>query len=256
MSSPAARGEVILRTDGLTCDFGALRAVNHVSLAVRTGTLHSVIGPNGSGKTTLFNLICRELPPTEGRVYFEGHDLTGRPAHALPHLGLARCFQRTNVFPKLTVYENVWVAVFSRARPGAAGWLRRAAEFPAVDADTRRILADVGLAHRSTARAETLSHGQQRALEVGVALGSSPRLLLLDEPTQGLAPEATQEMTRLVQGLVGRYTILLIEHKMRIVMAISDRISVMAVGEVIAEGTPDEVRENRDVHRAYLGTRR
>ena len=256
MSSAGTHGELILRTDGLTCDFGALRAVNRVSLSVKAGTLHSVIGPNGSGKTTLFNLISGELRPTDGRVYFEGRDVTGRPSHHLPHLGLARCFQRTNVFPKLTAYENVWVAVFSRLRPGPLGFLRHASDFSAVAEVTRRILGEVGLGHKRVARAETLSHGESRALEVGVTLASEPRLLLLDEPTQGLAPEATQRMTRLVQSLAGRYTILLIEHKMRIVMSISDRISVMAFGEVIAEGTPDEVRDNRDVQRAYLGVHR
>ncbi len=150
----------------------------------------------------------------------------------------------------------MWVAAFSRHTPGALGFLKRASDFASVDAEARRILDAVGLAHKVAAPAETLSHGQQRALEVGVTLASSPRLVLLDEPTQGLAPEATQHMTRLVQSLVGRYTILLIEHKMRIVMSISDRISVMAFGELIAEGTADEVRDNRDVHRAYLGTRR
>jgi len=247
--------DAILHTRDLSCDFGALRAVDHVSLSVRAGTLHSVIGPNGSGKTTLFNLVSGELRPSEGHVYFEGRDVTGLAPHRLPHLGLARCFQRTNVFPRLTVHENVWVAAFSRRRSGALAFLRRASDFPEVDTDVRRIVGEVGLTHKLTARAETLSHGQQRALEVGVTLASSPRLVLLDEPTQGLAPEATQQMTRLVQGLVGRYTILLIEHKMRIVMSISDRISVMAFGQLIAEGTPDEVRDNRDVQRAYLGGR-
>jgi branched-chain amino acid transport system ATP-binding protein len=247
--------DALLRTEGLTCDFGALRAVNGVSLSVRAGTLHSVIGPNGSGKTTLFNLISGELRPTAGRVHFEGREVTGLPSHRRPHLGLARCFQRTNVFPRLTVYENVWVAAFAPRPPAVLAFLRRASEFSEIDANVRRILGEVGLAHKLAARAETLSHGQQRALEVGVTLASSPRLLLLDEPTQGLAPEATQQMTRLVQSLVGQYTILLIEHKMRIVMSISDRISVMAFGELIAEGTPDEVRSNREVQRAYLGAR-
>jgi len=250
------KGEVLLRTERLTCDFGAVRAVNAVSLSVAAGTLHSLIGPNGSGKTTLFNLVAGEIRPSDGHVYFDGDDVTGWPSHRLPHRGLARCFQRTSVFPKLTVHDNIWVAAFSRRRPGARGFLRRASEFSDVEADVARILGEVGLAHKGSAPAETLSHGQQRALEVGVTLASSPRLLLLDEPTQGLAPEATQQMTRLVQRLVGRYTILLIEHKMRIVMSISDRISVMAFGELIAEGTPDEVRDNRDVQRAYLGGRR
>jgi branched-chain amino acid transport system ATP-binding protein len=227
-----------------------------VNLRVAPGTLHSVIGPNGSGKTTLFNLISGEIRPTDGRVAFEGRDVTGLPPHRLPHLGLARCFQRTNVFPRLTVYENIWAAVFARRAPGALGFLRRAADFADVDAEVRRVVEEVGLGDKRRARAETLSHGQQRALEVGVALASAPRLLLLDEPTQGLAPEATQHMTRLVQRLAGRYTILLIEHKMRIVMSISDRISVMAFGELIAEGTPDEVRKDPAVQRAYLGSRR
>jgi branched-chain amino acid transport system ATP-binding protein len=249
-------GDVLLRTERLTCDFGAVRAVNGVSLSVARGKLHSLIGPNGSGKTTLFNLIAGEIRPSEGRVYFDGEDVTGFPSHRLPHRGLARCFQRTNVFPKLTVHDNVWVAAFPRRRPGRLGFLRRASEFSDVEADVERILGEVGLVHKRQAPAETLSHGQQRALEVGVTLASSPRLVLLDEPTQGLAPEATQQMTRLVQRLVGRYTILLIEHKMRIVMSISDRISVMAFGELIAEGTPDEVRDNRDVQKAYLGGRR
>jgi branched-chain amino acid transport system ATP-binding protein len=248
--------EPILRTERLTRAFGALRAVNGVSLSVRSGTLHSVIGPNGSGKTTLFNLISGEIRPTDGHVTFEGRDVTAVPSHRLPHLGLARCFQRTNVFPKLTVDENVWVAVFARRTPKVLGFLRRAADFADVGAEARRIVEEVGLSHKRPARAETLSHGQQRALEVAVALASAPRLLLLDEPTQGLAPEATQHMTRLVQRLTGRYTILLIEHKMQIVMSISDRISVMAFGELIADGTPHEVREDRAVQRAYLGGRR
>ena len=247
--------QALLRLEDLTCDFGALRAVDHVSLSVKAGTLHSVIGPNGSGKTTLFNLIAGELRPTAGRVYFEDRDVTGLAPHRLPHLGLARCFQRTNVFPRLTVYETVWAAAFSRRTPGALAFLRRSSEFSEVDADVRRIVSEVGLGHKLADRAETLSHGQQRALEVGVTLASSPRLVLLDEPTQGLAPEATQQMTRLVQSLVGRYTVLLIEHKMRVVMSISDRISVMAFGELIAEGTPDDVRQNKAVQRAYLGVR-
>src|SRR5262249_36714396 len=142
----------LLRVEQLTCDFGALRAVNRVSLGVKAGTLHSVIGPNGSGKTTLFNLVSGQILPTDGRVYFEGRDVTGLPSHRLPHLGLARCFQRTNVFPKLTAYENVWVAAFARRTPGALGFLRRAAEFAEVDLEARRILGEVGLAHKLAAR--------------------------------------------------------------------------------------------------------
>ncbi len=246
----------LLRTEGLTCDFGGLRAVDSVSLSVERGAVHSLIGPNAAGKTTLFNLLSGEFPPTAGRVYFDGRDVTGLPSHRIPHLGIARCFQRNNLFPKLSVLENVWVARFSRSRPGPLGFLKRVAEFGAIRDRAREIIADVGLEAKAGAPAETLSHGQQRALEVAIALAGEPAFLLLDEPTQGLAPEATERMTRLIQRLARRYTILLIEHKMHVVMSISDRISVMHFGQIIAEGRPDEIRRNADVQRAYLGVRR
>jgi branched-chain amino acid transport system ATP-binding protein len=230
--------------------------VDSVSLSVERGPVHSLIGPNGAGKTTLFNLLSGEFPPTAGRVYFDGRDVTGLPSHRIPHLGIARCFQRNNLFPKLSVLENVWVARFSRSRPGPLGFLKRVADFGAIRDRAREIIADVGLEAKAGAPAETLSHGQQRALEVAIALAGEPAFLLLDEPTQGLAPEATERMTRLIQRLARRYTILLIEHKMHVVMSISDRISVMHFGQIIAEGQPDEIRRNADVQRAYLGVRR
>lgn len=248
--------DALLRTERLTCDFGGLRAVDSVSLSVAAGTVHSLIGPNAAGKTTFFNLISGEVPPTAGRVYFRGREITGLPSHRVPHAGIARCFQRTNIFPKLTVFDNVWVAVFSRSRPGALGFLRRAADFREIGDRAREIIAEVGLEEKLTERAETLSHGQQRALEVAIALAGAPTLLLLDEPTQGLAPEATQRMTQLIRRLAGRYTILLIEHKMHVVMSISQRVSVMHFGQIIAEGAPDEIRQNEAVQRAYLGVRR
>jgi len=249
-------GDWLLRTEGLTCDFGGLRAVNAVSLTVASGTVHSLIGPNAAGKTTCFNLISGEIPPTAGRVYFRGQDITGLPSHRIPHAGIARCFQRTNIFPKLTVFENVWVAAFARSTPPARGFVRRVRDFGGIGDKVREIIAEVGLEEKLSERAETLSHGQQRALEVAIALAGSPTLLLLDEPTQGLAPEATGRMTHLIQRLAGRYTILLIEHKMHVVMSISQRISVMHFGQIIAEGGPDEIRRNDAVQKAYLGVRR
>jgi len=249
-------GDGLLRTEGLTCDFGGLRAVDSMTLSVEPRTVHALIGPNAAGKTTLFNLISGEIPPTAGRVYFDGRDVTGLPSHRIPHVGIARCFQRNNLFPKLTVRENVWLAAFARSRPGALRFLRRVTEFPRLAAEADAIIAEVGLEAKRGDRAETLSHGQQRALEVAVALAGRPALLLLDEPTQGLAPEATRRMTELLQRLAGRYTILLIEHKMHVVMSISDRISVMHFGQLIAEGTPDEIRRSELVQKAYLGARR
>ncbi|MGH7277033.1 MAG: ABC transporter ATP-binding protein [Candidatus Rokuibacteriota bacterium] len=249
-------GDGFLRTEGLTCDFGGLRAVDGVSLSVERGTVHSLIGPNAAGKTTLFNLLSGEIPPTAGRVWFDGRDVTALPPHRIPHLGIARCFQRNNLFPKLSVLQNVWVAAFSRRRPGPLGFLRRVGDFDAIGERARAIVTDIGLEAKLPELAETLSHGQQRALEVAIALAGEPTFLLLDEPTQGLAPEATVRMTELIQRLARRFTILLIEHKMHVVMSISDRISVMHFGRIIAEGKPDDIRRNPEVQKAYLGVRR
>lgn len=246
-------GDWLLRTEGLTCDFGRLRAVDGVSLSVAPGAVHALIGPNAAGKSTFFNLISGEIPPTAGRVYFHGRDITGLASHRIPHLGIARCFQRNTLFDKLTVFENVWVAAFSRSAPRPLGFLKRVSDFRETCDRAREIIAEVGLEPKAGERAETLSHGQQRALEVAIALAGAPTILLLDEPTQGLAPDATQRMTQIIRRLAGRYTILLIEHKMHVVMSISQRVSVMHFGQIIAEGGPDEIRRNEAVRKAYLG---
>lgn len=246
----------LLECHALSKNFDAVAAVVDVNLEVTEGSVHSIIGPNGAGKTTFFNLISGEVPPTAGRVYFKGRDITGFPSHRIPHVGIARCFQRTNIFPKLTVFENVWVAMFSLSNSGVLDFIKRVSDFGEIGDRTREIISELGLEEKLTERAETLSHGQQRALEVAIALAGAPTLILLDEPTQGLAPEATQQMTQLIQRLAGRYTILLIEHKMHVVMAISHWISVMHFGQIIAEGGPDEIRQNEAVQKAYLGGRR
>lgn len=246
----------LLECLALSKNFDAVAAVVDVNLEVTEGSVHSIIGPNGAGKTTFFNLISGEVPPTAGRVYFKGRDITGLPSHRIPHVGIARCFQRTNIFPKLTVFENVWVAMFSLSNSGALDFIKRVSDFGEIGDKTREIISELGLEEKLTERAETLSHGQQRALEVAIALAGAPTLILLDEPTQGLAPEATQQMTQLIQRLAGRYTILLIEHKMHVVMAISHWISVMHFGQIIAEGGPDKIRQNKAVQKAYLGGRR
>jgi branched-chain amino acid transport system ATP-binding protein len=243
----------LLRTKGLTRTFGALRAVDGVDLAVEAGTLHSVIGPNGAGKTTLFNLVTGELSPTAGRITLDGRDITGRPPHAMPRLGIARSFQRNNLFPTLTVAENVWTAAFARLRPGFHLW-RPVARFDDARTGVVAALAEVGLAGLAGQKARELSHGDQRLLEVAIALASAPKLLLLDEPTSGLSPEETRRMMELIFTLRGRYTILLIEHKMDLVMRVSDRVTVMYFGSVLAEGVPAEIQSNAEVRRAYLGT--
>tara|TARA_B100000949_G_scaffold149888_1_gene131680 strand:- start:557 stop:1306 length:750 start_codon:yes stop_codon:yes gene_type:complete len=246
----------LLECRALSKNFDAVDAVIDANLEVAEGSVHSIIGPNGAGKTTFFNLISGEVPPTTGHVYFKGQDITGFSSHQIPHVGIARCFQRTNIFPKLTVFENVWAALFARLNASALELIKQVSDFGEIKDKAQEIISEVGLEKKLTERAETLSHGQQRLLEVAITLGGTPTLMLLDEPTQGLAPEATQEMTQLIQGLAGRYTILLIEHKMHVVMAISHLISVMHFGHFIAEGGPDEIQQNEAVQEAYLGTRR
>ncbi|MFZ1059536.1 MAG: ABC transporter ATP-binding protein [Candidatus Rokuibacteriota bacterium] len=243
----------LLQTETLTKAFGALTAVNGVTLEVQAGTLHSIIGPNGAGKTTLFNLLTGQFPPTSGRIVFDGRDITGTPAHRIAHLGLARSFQRTNVFPALSLLDNVWVAAFARGRSWRGLAWRRSDGYAEVTERARAALADVGLADKADQPAREISHGEQRQLELAIALAAAPRVLLLDEPAAGLSPDEMQKMVALVRGLKGRYTIVLIEHKMDIIMGVSDRVSVMHFGSLIAEGTPAEIQRNPEVRRAYLG---
>jgi len=243
----------ILETKNLSKAFGALGAVDDVSLAIEAGTLHSIIGPNGAGKTTLFNLLTGTTRPSSGRILFDGRDITGTPAHRVAHLGLARSFQRTNVFPAFSLLDNVWVAAFACGESWKGLLWRRADRYAEVRARALAALADVGLADKAEQAVRRISHGEQRQLELAIALAAAPRVLLLDEPAAGLAPEETKRLVALVRTLKGRYTIVLIEHKMDIIMSVSDRISVMHFGRLIAEGTPAEIQRNREVRRAYLG---
>jgi len=243
----------LLETQSLTKSFGALRAVNDVSLSIEAGTLHSIIGPNGAGKTTLFNLLTGTFPPTSGRILLDGRDITGTPAARVAHLGLARSYQRTTVFPAFSLLDNVWVAAFATGRSWRGLLWSRTDRYAEVGDRARQALADVGLEGKADAPAREISHGEQRQLELAIALAAAPRVLLLDEPAAGLSPEETRRMVALVRSLKGRYTIVLIEHKMDIIMSVSDRISVMHFGSLIAEGTPAEIQKNADVRRAYLG---
>ena len=243
----------LIRTEGLTKSFGALTAVNGVTLEVEEGSLHSVIGPNGAGKTTFFNLLTGQLAPTSGRIVFDGRDIAGTPPHAVAHLGIARSFQRTSIVPTLSILDNVWLAAFARHDSWRGLAWRRADRYPALTDKALAALKDVGLDAKATRPAREISHGEQRQLELAIALAASPRLLLLDEPAAGLSPDETQKMVTLVRQLKGRYTIVLIEHKIDVVMSMSDRISVMHFGSVIAEGPPREIQRNAEVRRAYLG---
>jgi branched-chain amino acid transport system ATP-binding protein len=242
---------VLLRTEHLTRAFGSLIAVNRVDISVRRGELRSIIGPNGAGKTTFFRLISGEMAPTDGRVWFDEREITGLPQHRVARLGIAKSYQITNVFPHLTVHENVRVAVQGHAH--AYNFWSRADRLTDVSARATTLLETIGLARKPDLLAAHLSHGEKRHLEIAIALAGAPALLLLDEPTAGMSPEETDETMRLIRRLAEGRTVILVEHKMKVVMKISDRITVLHQGQVLAEGTPEEIRANERVQQTYLG---
>jgi len=246
-------GEVILRTEAVGKSFGRFVALRGVSASFRRGALTSIIGPNGAGKSTYFNLISGAFPPSSGRVVFEGRDITGLPQHRYARLGIAKSFQITTVFPRISVAENVRVALQALVSRFDA-WRPRD-RLPGLAEQAGELLHAVGLRHRSARLAGSLAHGEQRALEIAMALASQPRLLLLDEPTAGMSPEETRAMMDLIVRLAQERTVILVEHKMKLVMGISDRLLVLHHGELLAEGTPDEIRRDETVRRVYLGQR-
>jgi branched-chain amino acid transport system ATP-binding protein len=244
--------EPLLETRGLVKRFGGVLASDHVNLAVTSGEIHAVIGPNGAGKTTLVAEIAGELTPDEGVIRFAGEDVTRVPAHARSARGLARSFQVTSIFAELTALDNVALAVQAHAGSSFRFW-RPARTERALRDPARAVLDDVGLGEREDVVAASLSHGEQRQLEIAMALATRPRLLLLDEPMAGMGREESTRMVELLKRLRGERTMLLVEHDMDAVWALADRISVLVYGKVIATGSPDAIRANADVARAYLG---
>ncbi|HMH50236.1 MAG TPA: ABC transporter ATP-binding protein [Candidatus Acidoferrum sp.] len=242
----------ILTVRRLTKGFGGLIATNRVDLDVRAGETLAVIGPNGAGKTTLIAQLAGELPPDEGTIRFGGRDVTRLSAPARSQLGLARSFQITSVFREFSALDNVALAVQAHAGHSFRFWRAARAE-RALREPARAMLEAVGLGARAEVTAATLAHGEQRQLEIAMALATGPRLLLLDEPTAGMSPDESQRMIDLLRGLKARHTILLVEHDMDAVFALADRISVMVYGRLIATGTPEEIRANLEVRQAYLG---
>lgn len=243
--------DVILHTEGVGKQFGGFVALNNVSVSFPRGRLTAIIGPNGAGKSTFFNVISGAFPPTFGRIVYDGRDITGMPQHEFARVGIAKSFQITNVFPQLSAQENVRIALQAMVRRYDL-WTPRTALTELYDkADA--LLALVGLGAKGKRLAQNMAHGEQRALEIALALACEPKLLLLDEPTAGMSPEETKEMMDLIVRLAGERTVVLVEHKMKMVMGISDHLVVLHHGELLAEGTPDDIRANDEVKRVYLG---
>jgi branched-chain amino acid transport system ATP-binding protein len=244
----------LLRAERLSCSFGSLKAVSDVSLSIASGELRALIGANGAGKTTFFNLISGFLAPTGGVIIFDDIDITGVPAHRRVGMGIARTFQITEVFPDLTVRENLRIPVEVASGMARRPWLSRG-KSEVVMERVDQLLALGGLADRSERLAGELSHGDQRAIEILMALALKPRLLLLDEPTAGMGDQETFDITELIRRLHREHalSILLVEHDMRVVFHLADRIMVMAEGRVLAEGTPEQIAADERVQSAYLG---
>lgn len=242
----------VFRTDGLTRRFSGFTAVNNVSLEIPEGGVRTIIGPNGAGKTTFFNLLSGLLPPSEGRIFFRDRDITALRAYQRARLGIARSFQITNIFGHLSVYENVRLAV-QAVHDGKANFFLPASRMGRLAEKTEQVLHDVGLYDARDSRAENLSHGDQRRLEIGLVIAGDPPVLLLDEPLAGMSPTETHETVELIQRISPNRTILLVEHDIDVVMSISTSITVFQTGAVLATGTPAEIRANEAVQRAYLG---
>jgi len=241
----------VLETSGLSRLFGGLAAVQDVTLAVAPGEVHAIVGPNGAGKTTLINLLSGDLVPSSGTVRYGSQDITGWPAYRIARGGIGRSYQKTNIFREFTAFENCWLA--SKATLPRLSLLRGAGAFRETIDKAEHALALCGLEARRNDRAGAMSYGEQRQLELAMMLATGPKLLLLDEPLAGMGPEESTRVIDLLRKLAADHTMVMIEHDMDAVFAIAQRITVMVNGSVLATGTPEAIRANRQVQQAYLG---
>ncbi len=251
MSTTSIR-QPILTLSGVHKSFGDTQIIRGVDLELRAGERHALIGPNGAGKSTVFHLISGHYVPSSGRISFEGHDIQGASPQHINRLGLARSFQITNIFPKLSVFENLRLAVMRRHGVQNTLW-RFIGSYPKVREETEQLLEQVRLAGRRDAIAGELSYSEQRSMEIAMALASDPRVILLDEPMAGMSHEETDYAVELIKRVTQGRSLLIVEHDMDVVFSLCDRISVLVYGQVIATGTPDEIRGNQKVKEAYLG---
>jgi branched-chain amino acid transport system ATP-binding protein len=245
----------LLQVNSLFKDFSGLKVLFGIDLKLEQGERHAVIGPNGAGKSTLFNVITGKYAPSRGTITFNGHDITGLPPHKIARLGLARSFQVTNIFRAMTVFENVRNGILSRNG-------RRYSIFPTLDrmgaisAETERILDLIALLDRKDELAGELAHGHQRALEIGMTISMDPELILLDEPTAGMSSNESRETVKLIEKVTEGKTLLIVEHDMDVVFSLANSITVICYGQVLASGSPEEIRNNQQVKDAYLGEER
>ena len=244
--------EMLLQAQHLTKRFGGLAAVNDVSVTLWRNHLHAVIGPNGAGKSTLTNLLSGDLPPTEGQVLLSGQDVTGQSPEAISRAGLGRSYQKTNIFLPFTVWENVRLASQSRT-PHAGRWLTRAAQLRDINERAERAMVLAGLADRRQWVAGAISHGEQRQLEIAMTLATAPQVVLLDEPLAGMGQAEAERMVELLLAIKPDHAMMLVEHDMDAVFALADQLTVMVNGQVIASGTPADIRADAGVQAAYLG---
>jgi len=246
--------EIILEARELTKAFGGLVAVDNVSIQIKAQTMHAIIGPNGAGKTTLFNLLSGVMPPTQGEVFYKGENITSLPPYKRAHLGIGRSFQITNIFPNLTVLENIRLAAQAKGSDNFK-LFHRADDFPQYIEQSIDVIDLVDLSGRAQFLARDLTHGEKRKLELGIMLACDPELLLFDEPTAGMSSEQVPELINIINKIVQQKerTAILVEHRMDMVMSISDIVTVMNQGRILAEGSPNEIANNKQVQIAYLG---
>ena len=242
----------LLEVKNLHKDFSGLKVLTGINLSIEKGERHSIIGPNGAGKSTLFNIITGKYRPSLGRIFFDGEDITGLSPYKISRRGLARSFQIINIFPMMNVYQNVRNAILSKEKI-RLNTIFRLEKMDRIDQETLHVLESLGLIGIKDVLAGELSYGQQRALEIGIALATDPKLILLDEPTAGMTKEETKETVALIQNVTKGKTLVVIEHDMDVVFSIAHRITVLYYGEILASGTPDEIRNSEKVKEAYLG---
>ena len=244
--------QAILEVKELYKSFGDTKVINGVSLLVTEGSRHAVIGPNGAGKTTLFNLLSGRFKPSEGEILFKGTDISGLPPYRLSRLNISRSFQIINFFPKLTVFENIHAVIMSKHRI-RYNFIRSLNRWGNIKTATLEVLEQINLLDKKDVMASYLSYGEQRALEVGLAIASDPELILLDEPTAGMSIDETRQMIKLIDAVTAGKTLVIIEHDMEVVFTLADIVTVMNYGTVVTSGKPEEIRGDRRIKEIYLG---